>query len=245
MIMSKTSLTLEYLHWDSQFFKKNVYSINVANDTSFYEIKKLIKAARAKDIDVVYVICSTFPHSVFIKTAIKNAIITEKVTFSKHITHDNMLPLNSVVIPYEGEETQELIELALLSGKHSRFFVDERFRPDFERLYYTWLKNSLNKSIADRVFIAPSGERIRGFVTCRANNQSGTIGLIAVNSNFQGQGFGKSLMAATEDYYLGKNISDATVVTQEQNTTARQFYSKCGYTKVKTETIFHWWSNNK
>jgi dTDP-4-amino-4,6-dideoxy-D-galactose acyltransferase len=158
MIMSKKSSTLECLRWDSEFFNKNVCRLNIAKDTSLNEVRKLMKAASAEDIDVVYIICSAPQHAAFIRAALKNATVTENVTFSKYITIENVLPLNSSVFSYDGEETPELTELALLSGKHSRFFVDERFRPDFERLYYAWLKNSLNKSIADRVFTVSSGK---------------------------------------------------------------------------------------
>ena len=56
-------------------------------------------------------------------------------------------------------QSRQLIDLAVSAGEWSRFKIDGNMRRDAIELMYTaWLKNSLNKSLADETFIAIDNE---------------------------------------------------------------------------------------
>ena len=58
---------------------------------------------------------------------------------------------------------------------------------------------------------------------------------LAVDSNFQGQGIGKKLMSAIEDYALKNNISYIRLNSNVRRIEAHKFYESIGYVCDKTQ----------
>lgn len=58
---------------------------------------------------------------------------------------------------------------------------------------------------------------------------------LAVDSNFQGQGIGKKLMSAIEDYALKNNISFIRLNSNVRRIEAHKFYESIGYICDKTQ----------
>lgn len=58
---------------------------------------------------------------------------------------------------------------------------------------------------------------------------------LAVDSNFQGQGIGKKLMSAIEDYALKNNISFIRLNSNVRRVEAHKFYGSIGYICDKTQ----------
>lgn len=58
---------------------------------------------------------------------------------------------------------------------------------------------------------------------------------LAVDSNFQGQGIGKKLMGAIEDYALKNNISFIRLNSNVRRIEAHKFYESIGYICDKTQ----------
>ena len=58
---------------------------------------------------------------------------------------------------------------------------------------------------------------------------------LAVDSNFQGQGIGKKLMSAIEDYALKNNISYVRLNSNIRRIEAHKFYESIGYVCDKTQ----------
>ena len=58
---------------------------------------------------------------------------------------------------------------------------------------------------------------------------------LAVDSNFQGQGIGKKLMSAIEDYALKNNISFIRLNSNVRRVVAHKFYESIGYVCDKTQ----------
>ena len=58
---------------------------------------------------------------------------------------------------------------------------------------------------------------------------------LAVDSNFQGQGIGKKLMSAIEDYALKNNISFIRLNSNVRRVEAHKFYESIGYISDKTQ----------
>lgn len=58
---------------------------------------------------------------------------------------------------------------------------------------------------------------------------------LAVDSNFQGQGIGKKLMSAIENYALKNNISFIRLNSNVRRVEAHKFYESIGYVCDKTQ----------
>lgn len=82
----------------------------------------------------------------------------------------------------------KLRDLAVTSGEWSRFRVDTNIPTHvYTSIFEAWINNSVNRSIADEVFVASlasTGEDV-GFVTVKRREHIVNIGLLAVDGNFR------------------------------------------------------------
>jgi dTDP-4-amino-4,6-dideoxy-D-galactose acyltransferase len=238
------------LDWDSQFFGMEVFGVTLTAGNEEIDMQQLAGTLRGEGAGLAYFFLQQQTPDRQQQLAEIGAILyDEKVTYSKQLRSPTGTPPMSGTPPdkierYMGEATDELLELAFLAGHDSRFKKDPRLSPFFERLYTMWVINSLNGSMADRVFVYRTENRIAGLVSCKiGNDKTGNIGLIATRAAYQGKGVGTALLRATEAYYSGNNVVTSTVVTQKSNSQACLFYEKVGFAEYKTEYVYHLWFN--
>ena len=136
----------------------------------------------------------------------------------------------------------ELKQLAIQAGTYSRFRTDHKLpKKLFYKLYNTWIKNSVNGSVATRVIVIRYKNKIIAMATLGTKNKRGDIGLLAVNKKFRGKNFGTKLIYAAQKYFIEEGYSKAQVVTQKANIAACRLYKKCGFHQEKTENFYHFW----
>jgi dTDP-4-amino-4,6-dideoxygalactose transaminase len=144
--------------------------------------------------------------------------------------------------------SEELRKLAVLSGVWSRFRVDSNIPAGaFEAMFEAWLRNSVNRSIADEVFVAKdaeTGESV-GFITVKLKGLTTHIGLLSVSDSHQRRGIASMLMNRAILWSFERTSWDheaaISVVTQGSNTPACKFYESVGFSKATTQRIFHAW----
>jgi len=134
----------------------------------------------------------------------------------------------------------DFISLAISSGIHSRFAVDPSLNHKFEEMYALWLRNSLNKKLADKVFVTKSNDFITSFITCKIKNEIGNIGLIATHADYRGKSLGRNLINHVHNWYLQNDIRFSEVVTQKANNIACAFYENYGFEISLEELVYHW-----
>lgn len=139
-----------------------------------------------------------------------------------------------------------LRSLAILAGTHSRFRVDPDFpEPVFRALYGEWMRKSLAGEMADVVLTAdaegdgtaPGG--IAGMITAKADGDTGSIGLVAVDPRHQLKGYGTSLIMSALDWFADRGCARVRVVTQERNESACRHYARCGFRQERREHTWH------
>lgn len=233
-------MEIKRLNWDSNFFKKEIYSCTLSNIDEYYCAKEVLVKNKA---DLCYMFISP-----------KNQLLISKFhilglnLYDKKVTYfcDDLNAIgkcnSSNIQSYKGNLTKELLELSFLAGHDSRFNKDPLLSHSFKDLYQLWLENSLNRLIADEFFVYKNMDNdISGFVTCKKENITGKIGLIATNKIFHRKGIGLSLVQASHAWYLSMNLKDAIVVTQGSNINACKFYENCGYNVLDQTLVYHFW----
>ena len=144
------------------------------------------------------------------------------------------------IIKWEREDCPEALhELSLAAGIYSRFKVDRRIPEKvFEGVYGGWIKNSINKSMADETFVAVhsgSGAQV-GLITVKQKGHALVdIGLLAVSAQHRRKGISRKLLAQAT-LWARQCIGDIDgaklqVVTQGTNHSACMAYVFC-YTIV-------------
>ena len=230
---------IEHLSWDSDFFIKKIGKINLSGD--FSGLSHDLKLAVHEHYDLLYGFSSGEIDLAEYMTLVNEAkLVDKKVMFNVDLD-GKCFESNGLRDVTSDEVSADFENLAYESGKFSRFYLDKKFKEDdFRRLYFSWIKKSLSKQIADRVFVIEENQRVVGMVTLKIADTA-QIGLIAVNADMQGKGYGKLLINECLSEAVKHNCSNLIVPTQLDNTQACNFYQKCGFSIQSIVNVYHFW----
>ena len=237
------------LKWDSNFFGFQVASLSprqIEEDVLVSTLNNMWN----DDIKLVYW-ASDPADSVAQKSAklCGGLLVDRKCLYAISITSTLKFinEINDVeVLSDTSYSNKELSKLAVQCGTFSRFHVDPNFPNEgWEALYVTWMKNSINGSIADAVLIKKELDCISGVITLRINGDLGTIGLLGVDEKYRNQGIGRQLIFAAFAWFKARRIDKVEVLTQGDNTGACRFYESCGFTLIQTDNFYHFWNPTK
>lgn len=227
---------IQKVSWDSKFFGYSVGAIEY-NGNNYDSLS--LKNLKSLGYNLIYIYSKTELPANF-----KFNLVDKKITYHKELS---VIEGKYDLVEFDENKHSynQLLELAYLSGKYSRFNHDKNFiNNEFNRMYKTWLDKSLNKEIAFKVLISLEDGIITGFVTLKEkNNICSQIGLIAVNNKFQGKRIGTKLIKECEILSLKCGYKELEVVTQYGNEAARGLYEKNGFKVSKELFIYHHWNN--
>jgi len=213
-----------YLSWDSEFFGVQTAIIQ-SRQLDAGSLSQLLESLWSSGMELVYwaadpdysessnaaLVCD----GLHVDTKIvygKKVIVAAEQAPSEHIFEDY-----DVLSDYDAD----LEEIAADCGQFSRFQFDPRISEErrFE-LYRTWIRNSINRSIADNVIVAKTQGKISGLVTVVGDSGTGSIGLLGVGKAYRGRGVGSVLINAAMKWFAMTGCPRATVVTQARNRAA-------------------------
>ena len=228
---------IKLLTWDTDFFHKKIGRIDCGEDT---ELSSLLLQSRKENYELIYVFCNG---SYFLPPDVLEEYNVSLVD-RKVIYENNKLIAKELCFPVEEysstDASEELEQLAYVSGHYSRFRLDSHFHPeDFYRMYRTWIAKSVSHEIADKVFVIRDNSQLCGMVTLKITADKGVIGLIAVSPHSQGKGYGQVLIDACCNELSQRNINILEVATQMDNAGACRFYEKCEFSVQHVTNIYH------
>ena len=224
------------LHWDSDFFGLRIAKAIVSSE------KDVVALSRQEEYlqDHYDLICIFSLPGLEIPFE-KARLVDRKAVFS--LSAPEHFEANPAITRWDSPiASDDLISLALVSGKYSRFKLDERFPVgSYERLYSHWIAQSVNKTIATDVFCYMTDGRPLGLVTLDCRNGRNAIGLVAVDGDYQHHGIGTALVKHVVSFVYENQGERLTVTTQLDNKTACRLYLKCGFSLESVNNIWHWW----
>ncbi|MDA3780393.1 MAG: GNAT family N-acetyltransferase [Bacteroidales bacterium] len=225
---------IEFLPWESDFFSLRIGKVKGDK----INISDLVIQKKDENYDILFVLMDEYNEEIHNLILSNDGILADKkVTFSKKIDQIRAFPED--IYSYTGEVNNVLKELSILSGHMSRFNLDKRLNFRFKEMYVEWIINSLNGKLADVVFVYEVNNIIAGFVTVRKQLNVGQIGLISVDSKFQGKGIGTSLIKASEFWLNQNKCLSHEVVTQLDNSAACNLYKKNGFIVKNIKYLYH------
>lgn len=234
-------MELKMLDWDSTFFEKKIFSVQLNNDDDIEEVEFHLQKENA-DLAYVFIPVSS---GIAKKVADHSNIVLydHKLTYKMMLSGKDFPIVKNVEEEYSSPDN-DFISLAISSGIYSRFALDTALNHKFEEMYALWLRNSLNKKLADKVFVMKSNDFITSFITCKIKNEIGNIGLIATHADYRGKSLGRNLINHVHNWYLQNNIKISEVVTQKSNAIACAFYENYGFEISQEELVYHWHLKN-
>ena len=226
-------MEINQLDWDSLNFgfKVGLYKVDL---TDKFSLDKLTEKARKEGFRLIYI---SSPH----KINDTSLFYDEKLVYSKENENIKECDICDIVSYTSQDIESDIYDLAIGSGKYSRYRLDKKFPVDkFYLLYRKWIENSVLTDYATDVLIYRMEGKAVGLLTYKNEGDNSNIGIIAVNPAFQGCGIGHKLMKHYQSQ-LGDNIKTLDVVTQGVNEVAKTFYEKNGYTITSRTYIYHLW----
>jgi hypothetical protein len=117
-------MSIEFLKWDSQFFDLSISKLDVKG-----------VLLNKSDLDFsnndLYYVFSNIKQT---QLEEQGALLADiKVTYHKKITKNIIISVPEIE-SYTGEVSDDLLSLGITSGWASRFNVDEKLQPKFEKL---------------------------------------------------------------------------------------------------------------
>jgi dTDP-4-amino-4,6-dideoxy-D-galactose acyltransferase len=236
-----TTNTIEPLAWDSRFFGFRVASVTLDRNGAD-DLDRLFRQLASEKFRLTYFFVP--PGENKLNEHIKKmggVAVDQKTVFSK--AAEKHVSFAHQIYEFPGREMDENLQrLVLQAGIYSRFHTDKNFvNREYERLYVEWLRNSLNKTLADRILVAKNGSAIVGMTTLGKKADHADIGLVAVDEIMRGQGIGYDLIRFTDSVAFAMGFKTIQVVTQLQNQGACQLYEKCDFKISHITNVYHYW----
>jgi dTDP-4-amino-4,6-dideoxy-D-galactose acyltransferase len=233
--------TLEILEWDSKFFGYPVARINL-NHEGNQELDALFEQLEERKIRLAYFFVPPEEKMTIEKIITrKGVLVDQKTVFSKNTElHDDYS--DTIIELGKGEITKSIMELAIQSGRFSRFHLDKKFiNNEYERLYTAWIKKSVDREIAFTTLVIKKAKKAIGLATLGKRDNYADIGLVAVDPDYRGQGIGVNLIQSADTIAFEKGFKEMKVVTQLQNKAACKLYEKCRFHIESITNIYHFW----
>ena len=225
---------IEKVNWDSDFFGYSIGKVNLNTKEDYYSFLEINK----KEHRLIYVFSKN-------ELEIENQSfkkVDDKLTYIKFIENINKTNINDSIKKVELNKNNfdSILQLAYLSGKYSRFNMDENFKNDeYKRMYKIWITNTnQNKNI----IVKYSNSDILGFVLYSIKGSTINIELISVAEKTQGQGIGTELIKEIEQIGIKNHCNKIEVVTQGVNLPAIGLYTKNNFNLVNSVLIYHYWN---
>ncbi|CAM4423599.1 MAG: dTDP-fucosamine acetyltransferase [Legionellaceae bacterium] len=236
---------IERLEWDSEQLSLNVARL-IKPRIPRQELQIILNHLAKAGVKLVYWASdSECSESQYAAESLNGFLADEKITYLfdlKKLNPNVSLPMDYSISEYEDiKPSIELIELAYLSGKYSRFQQDPCFSSkQFQTIYRTWIENSVNKQIAKKNFVIKIEGYLAGMITLGEKQGNGDIGLLAIHEQYQGKKLGKALVTAAQHYFYS-HYQYCQVVTQKINIPACRLYESCDFSIKKVENFYHFW----
>lgn len=225
------------LQWDSDFFGLRIGRTDIASNEEWSMLQQEIITLR-KQYDLIYV----FSDQELPTETNGMRLVDTKTIYAKSIDSSDIMPA-TIERYQESVPNADLYRLALVSGIHSRFRLDNSLPSDsYERLYRCWIERSVDGAMADLVLVHHTDDKIDGMITLKIEADVAHIGLVAVDEGSQGRGIGTMLIKAVEAYLQSNTtVRHLKVATQWANKPACHLYEKNGFVVEEKSNIYHWW----
>ncbi len=233
---------IKHLEWDSEFFGFPVGIVKILSEPDWknFIIEYGDLFSRYKLIYFITDEALVIPNRILERY--NGHYINQRILYRKAIKQSHIILPASIEEYTDPKLTPEFLQLAYTSGSFSRFKIDQNM-PDgkFGELYKIWIQNSLDKKIADKVFVSTHNNKISAMVSCKDTGTVCNIGLVAVGASEQGKGTGRFLIKKVEEHAYNSGLKEVRVPTQSNNINACNFYEKLGFISIETTNYYHFW----
>jgi len=236
----------KFLDWDSEHFNKRIAQVT----SSFLDqndFKKVDHWCITNNIDCIYYLkdlsnsteSDIEESNNFNLVDIRVELNLQIEDLPMELQYGSKIKISSL----KNKIRNELFAISDRNINNTRFYNDNNFDSDLvKKMYQIWIIKSCEDP-STTILTAEYKNKIVGFITFSHGHEGiSTIGLVAIDKNYQRLGIGKSIM--NECLYLcykQKKISRISVATQLNNQPAIKFYERLGFKVLRKSNWYHKW----
>ena len=229
--------------WDSAFFGARIAQLTARRATA-EALAAAVKRARQETIDCLYFLADA-DDAETVRAAEANGFALVDVRLTLDCSIDRLspdLPPADLIRPARCDDLPQLMDVARVSHRSTRFHADTRFDPArSDELYAQWIERSIAGELADAVWVVDIDDAPRGYITASRGVTAASIGLIAVAPEYRGRGYGDRLLRTMLQWSAHEGLGRVTVVTQGRSAPSVRFYERAGFTSSTVEFWYHRW----
>ena len=233
------------LPWDSNFFGFPVAQVTSERLTA-EGMTRVLEFCRECDVKLLQFKCDAHDRqSILLAEQHGFHFADIRMTFTcKTSNAVNALVKPSKVVFRKAEEhdIESLMAIAEDLYLHSRYYFDINFPRDRVRDFYRdWVRKSVGGEFDDFVYVLSNRGRLVAFCTVKLGRKEASIGLVGVDPQFAGQGFGRKLIKIVLSEIFVSGFGQVGVVTQGRNYSAQRLYQSVGFTMQHLQIYYHRW----
>jgi dTDP-4-amino-4,6-dideoxy-D-galactose acyltransferase len=240
------------LDWDTKFFGIKMGQVILpvlSENQGFSEMawRRTLETARAQNYQFLYCPFDVSHQGIANSIAAQGGEIGDiLLTFSLESAKHKKRRLQYRVTEAKQGDLAEILEIARIGFRNSRFFQDPHFdRVKAGQFYPSWLQESFLS--AEKILVIKQEGRVLGFISLKPVSETGTetliIRLIAVAESCQGKRIGQTLIDEAINEALTQKYRYLQVGTQITNYAAINLYEKNGFRVTNAKYRFHIWIN--
>jgi dTDP-4-amino-4,6-dideoxy-D-galactose acyltransferase len=236
-----TVVPCELLEWDTAFWGVKVARVTAGSmtDESRAEIDRWCDD---NGVSCVYFLTATDDAETTLAAERGGFFATDvRITLRKEVDGRRSGPPQVHIREAHDGDLEALQAIARSSHGTTRFYHDPHFPDDrCGELYAEWIQSTYDSGVV--ILVVDDESRAVAYVTCEVREpNTGYIGLIAVDEARRGQGLGRALAAAADNWMVDAGVTHLAVVTQERNVAAVRLIEGAGYGIVSRQIWFHKW----
>ena len=219
---------IKKIEWDSNHFGINIANLDYDQSlNNFCDIEKFVKKNKIKVIQC----CCDISDKRFINLLEKNGFRFVDIKMTYFLDLKKIDECDAEIIFATSKDTAELKRIAASAFiDKSRYYNSYFKRNKADELFEIWIEKSINGKLDDLCIKIEQDGLIAGFVTGKkTDNLNARIGLIGVDDNLRGKGFGAELLKSLFNFYKSEGVIGVNVSTQGKNIAANNFYIKNGF----------------
>jgi dTDP-4-amino-4,6-dideoxy-D-galactose acyltransferase len=241
--------------WDSAFFGVSIAQVTRKRPT-IDQLAEAVGHADRASIDCLYFLADPAePTSIRAAEATGFSLVDIRLTLDcrmdrssrglKPTYDEGMLEATrgeDLIRPARPADIPRLKELARVSHRNTRFYLDSHFDRDrCDELYGVWIERSANGELADAVWVVDVGGVANGYLTVKAAPDQAVIGLVAVDEACRGRGYGGALLESVLTWAAARELPCVSVITQGASVPAARLYQRAGFRQSAIGLWYHRW----
>lgn len=231
---------IEFLKWDTDFFARKTGRVT-ANGLN---LDALIDEAENDGYETVYVLYDGIkPEPGLCESRglyLSDIQIFVSMKFNKEKYAGGFYEKINEMENYDFEDAMSIVKA---TASVSRFFDDPNYEKEkVEEMYGFWLKNALNGSFSDGVFVERVNGRVGGLVIVRTDEKA-ALTLMGVNPEMKRHGLGKKLLEQILAYWadMDRDFEKIYSVFSMNNFESFRYHMRTGFTGIENiRYVYHY-----